>query len=391
MKIPSNRLTSNSELLTFFNIQLIIEKEQKSLINLTKLLLCISSISSKKPENLKKISKLDLSLVKLYYDSVYLYLIKNTEKKYSTSVNTIFTNSLFDEEKNSDKKEIEKLKKIIEEKDSIIKQYKSSALLNHDISVIQTDQDFLAEDMTMMNFLDFDIKSNSKDYKIEKNSFSFEKLNIKQIFIDSLPTSSKNTNNSNSYSQNLSISKQFFNLSGGNFFHMKIEMNEKLIHDYENQIKNLKEQIETINNKYNEKIKQLTLNHENEIQKTSKKKGDSKKLNKFTTEKNIEIENLKNIIIQNEHNKNKKIMELEDQLKEEKMNREKEIEKFNSDRLKLKDEYDAKINELSCKCKDYENELIIAQNKLKSNPFVAREIMSKTLFNFASEIMNVKK
>ena len=230
IKIPSNRLTPNSELLSFFNIQSILNKEQKSVINLAKLLLCISSFSSNKGRNLKKVSSLDLSLVQLYYDSVYLFLIKNSEKKTSTSnTNNILLGSIFEEdkqeEKKDDSKEIAKLKKIIEEKDSLINQYKTSELMKHDISVIQTDQDFLAggEDMTMMNFnfdLDFDLKNNNqKIYQIQQNtSFSFEKINIKKLFMDSLPTSQKNTNNSNSNSfQNFSITKNSFNLSGGDF------------------------------------------------------------------------------------------------------------------------------------------------------------------------------
>lgn len=245
---------------------------------------------------------------------------------------------------------------------------------------------------TMMNFLDFDIKINSKNYKIEKNSFSFEKLNIKQIFIDSLPTSGKNTNNSNSYSQNLSITKQFFMLSGDNFLQIKIENNERLLHDYEFQIRSLKEQIENLNIKYNNEIKQMTSNHENEIQKLlyDKNINNSEELIRFRNEKNIEIENIKNLMMENKNRKNKIIMELENKLNEEKMIREKETELFNNDRIRLKNNYEKTINELICKCKDFENKLAITENKLNSDPFYAREIMSKVLFNFASDIMNVK-
>ena len=86
IKIPSKRLTPNSELLSFFNIQSILNKEHKSLINLSKLLLCISSFCSIKNENLKKVSGLELSLVKVYYDSVYLFLLKNIDKKSSSNI-----------------------------------------------------------------------------------------------------------------------------------------------------------------------------------------------------------------------------------------------------------------------------------------------------------------
>ena len=54
IKIPAKRLTPNSELLSFFNIQSILNKDHKSLLNLSKLLLCISSFCSNKIANLKK-------------------------------------------------------------------------------------------------------------------------------------------------------------------------------------------------------------------------------------------------------------------------------------------------------------------------------------------------
>lgn len=87
IKIPAKKLTPNSELLSFFNIQSILNKDHKYLTYLLKLLLCISSFCSKKKENLKIISGLDLSLVKAYYDAVYLFLLKNTERK-SSQINS---------------------------------------------------------------------------------------------------------------------------------------------------------------------------------------------------------------------------------------------------------------------------------------------------------------
>ena len=413
IKIPSHRLTPNSELLSFFNIQSILHKEQKSVINLAKLLLCISSFSSNKGKNLKKISILDLSLVKIYYDSVYLFIIKNTEKKTSTSNNNnILLGSIFEddkkEEKKDDSKEIEKLKKIIEEKDSIINQYKTSELMKHDISGIQTDLDFLAggDDMTMMNFnfdLDFDLKNNKqKVYQVQKNtSFSFEKINIKQIFMDSLPTSQKNTNNSNSNSsQNFTITKNFFNLPGGDFLHKKIEfldetisknrdMYESIINDYQLQIKSLKDKIDSLNYEHNMAFSEFRKNQEIEIQNiiNDKNMNNSEELIRFRNEKNLEIENLRNIMNQREIMKNKEIEEMQNKLNEEKLRREKELELFNMDRVKVMNEYDKKINDLKIKIKDYEEQLKNAQNRLKSDPYYAREILSKTLFNFASTIM----
>ena len=53
IKIPAKRLTPNSELLSFFNIQSILNKDHKCLTYLIKLLLCISSFCSKKKRKFK--------------------------------------------------------------------------------------------------------------------------------------------------------------------------------------------------------------------------------------------------------------------------------------------------------------------------------------------------
>lgn len=406
VKIPSQRLKPNSELLSFFNIQSILDKDHKTLINLSKLLLCVSSFCSTKGKNLKKISGLDLSLVQAYYDSVYLFLLKNSDKKSSIN-NNIIIGSLFEDDKNvenDDKKEIEKLKKIIEEKDSIIRQNKMNELIKNEISVIQTDYDFLAagDEMTMMNFdLDLDLKNNINKYQIIKNeSFSFEKINIKQIFLDSLPTSQKNTNNSNNSSQNFSVNRNSFFLSGGNYLEKKIhfldetilknkEMFEKIINNYVFQINTLKEKIESLKNEHNLAFSEMMKKKEFEIQKiiNDKNINNSEELIRFRNEKNLEIENLTKLMSQKENMKNREIDQIQNKLNEEKIKREKELELYNLDRIKIKNEYDKKIKDLNDKIKDYENRLQIAQNKLKSDPFAAREVMSKTLFDFASKIM----
>ena len=400
IKIPAKRLTPNSELLSFFNIQSILNKDHKCLTYLIKLLLCISSFCSKKKENLKIISGLDLSLVQAYYDSVYLFLLKNTERK-STQLNSN-ANSVLEEEKNSQKKEIEKLKKLVKDQDLVIRKYKTSELISNDISLIQTEQDFLGTDDITNLDLDFDINNNVKNYKIEKNiSFCFEKLNIKQIYIDSLPISQKNTNNSSNSFQVFSISKHNFNLSGGDFLHKKIdildetilknrEMYQKVFNDFENEIKNLKKTIEELKNEHNEFITRMKKDHEIQINNILKDKNlnNTEDLIKLRNEKNTEIENLRKIMNEKETIKNKEIEEMEKKIREEKERREKEIELFNDDRIKRKNEYDKKINELNYKIKDYEYQLQLAKNKLNSDPYFAKEIMSRTLYNFASKIMD---
>ena len=400
-KIPANRLRPNSELLSFFNIQSILNKEHKTLVNLAKMLLCLSSFCFNKGNNLKKISELDLSLVQIYYDSVYLFLEKNTERKLSNN-NSLSISELEEKERNS-QKEMEKLKKLIEEKDLIIKQYKSTELIKNDISVIQSDQDFLGgiEEMAMNLDLDFDLKNSSKNYKIEKNdSFSFEKIITNHILNDS---TQKNTNNSINSTKNFTINNYNFYLSGGNFLHKKIdilddtiiknrEMYQKFIGDLEKQIEDLKQKIESLKKSHSEEIAQINLKLKIEIEKIMKEANgnNSQELIRFTNEKNNEIEKLKKIIIEKENANNKEIEQMKNKVMEEKKRMEKEIESYNLDNMKIKNEYEKKLNDLNNRIRQYENKIIFLEKKLKSDPYLAREIMSKTIYDLAFTLMKEK-
>ena len=373
-KIPSKRLTTNSDLLSFFNIQSILSKEPKSIINLAKLLLCLSSFCPNKGNNLKKVSGLDLSLVQIYYDSVYLFLEKNTEKKSFINNSTLSTSIL--EEKNAQKKEIEKLKKIVEEKDLIIRKYKTFEFAKNDISVIQSDQDFLGGGEDINFEIDFDIKNITKNYKIEKtDSFSFEKINTKQIINDVSP---KNINVRNSSSYNFFIAGFNFYLLGGNLLQKKIDILDETIlknrEMYQNIIANLEKEKESLKQR---------------LEKLSKNKSgiSSEEFIKFKNEKCLEIENLKKMINEKEIKKNKEIEAMKVQIDQEKMimksNNEKNIEM-------IKNEYEKKISNLNNQINEYDNRLKIAENKLKSDPYLAKEIISHTLYDFALTIMNEK-
>ena len=373
-KIPSKRLTTNSDLLSFFNIQSILSKEPKSIINLAKLLLCLSSFCPNKGNNLKKVSGLDLSLVQIYYDSVYLFLEKNTEKKSFINNSTLSTSIL--EEKNAQKKEIEKLKKIVEEKDLIIRKYKTFEVAKNDISVIQSDQDFLGGGEDINFEIDFDIKNITKNYKIEKtDSFSFEKINTKQIIND---VSQKNINVRNNSSYNFFIAGFNFYLLGGNLLQKKIDILDETIlknrEMYQNIIANLEKEKESLK----QRLEKLSIN----------KSGiSSEEFIKFKNEKCLEIENLKKMINEKEIKKNKEIEVMKVQIDQEKMimksNNENNIEM-------IKNEYEKKISNLNNQINEYDNRLKIAENKLKSDPYLAKEIISHTLYDFALTIMNEK-
>jgi len=371
-KIPSKRLTTNSDLLSFFNIQSILSKEPKSIINLAKLLLCLSSFCPNKGNNLKKVSGLDLSLVQIYYDSVYLFLEKNPEKKSFISNSTLCTSIV--EEKNAQKKEIEKLKKIVEEKDLIIRKYKTFEFAKNDLSVIQSDQDFLAGGEDINFEFDFDLKNISKNYKIEKtDNISFETIiNNKHIIND---LSQKNTNVRN---YNFFVSGFNFYLSGGNLLHKKIDfLDETILKNremYQNIISNLE--------KENESLKQRI-----EILSKNKSGISSEEFIKFKNEKCLEIENLKKMLNEKEITKNKEIEAMKFQIDQEKMIMNSNIDK---NIVMIKNEYEKKISNLNNQINEYDNKLKIAENKLKSDPYLAKEIISHTLYNFALAIMDEK-
>ena len=371
-KIPSKRLTTNSDLLSFFNIQSILSKEPKSIINLAKLLLCLSSFCPNKGNNLKKVSGLDLSLVQIYYDSVYLFLEKNPEKKSFIS-NSILCTSIV-EEKNAQKKEIEKLKKIVEEKDLIIRKYKTFEFAKNDLSVIQSDQDFLAGGEDINFEFDFDLKNISKNYKIEKtDNISFETIiNNKHIIND---LSQKNTNVRN---YNFFVSGFNFYLSGGNLLHKRIDfLDETILKNremYQNIISNLE--------KENESLKQRI-----EILSKNKSGISSEEFIKFKNEKCLEIENLKKMLNEKEITKNKEIEAMKFQIDQEKMIMNSNIDK---NIVMIKNEYEKKISNLNNQINEYDNKLKIAENKLKSDPYLAKEIISHTLYNFALAIMDEK-
>lgn len=371
-KIPSKRLTTNSDLLSFFNIQSILSKEPKSIINLAKLLLCLSSFCPNKGNNLKKVSGLDLSLVQIYYDSVYLFLEKNPEKKSFINNSTLCTSIV--EEKNSQKKEIEKLKKIVEEKDLIIRKYKTFEFAKNDLSVIQSDQDFLAGGEDINFEFDFDLKNISKNYKIEKtDNISFETIiNNKHIIND---LSQKNTNVRN---YNFFVSGFNFYLSGGNLLHKKIDfLDETILKNremYQNIISNLE--------KENESLKQRI-----EILSKNKSGISSEEFIKFKNEKCLEIENLKKMLNEKEITKNKEIEAMKFQIDQEKMIMNSNIDK---NIVMIKNEYEKKISNLNNQINEYDNKLKIAENKLKSDPYLAKEIISHTLYNFALAIMDEK-
>lgn len=371
-KIPSKRLTTNSDLLSFFNIQSILSKEPKSIINLAKLLLCLSSFCPNKGNNLKKVSGLDLSLVQIYYDSVYLFLEKNPEKKSFINNSTLCTSIV--EEKNSQKKEIEKLKKIVEEKDLIIRKYKTFEFAKNDLSVIQSDQDFLAGGEDINFEFDFDLKNISKNYKIEKtDSISFETIINNKRKINDLSQKYTNVRNSNFF-----VSGFNFYLSGGNLLHKKIDfLDETILKNremYQNFISNLE--------KENESLKQRI-----EILSKNKSGISSEEFIKFKNEKCLEIENLKKMLNEKEITKKKEIEAMKFQIDQEKMIMNSNIDK---NIVMIKNEYEKKISNLNNQINEYDNKLKIAENKLKSDPYLAKEIISHTLYNFALAIMDEK-
>ena len=143
---------------------------------------------------------------------------------------------------------------------------------------------------------------------------------------------------------------------------------------YQNIIANLEKEKESLK----QRLEKLSIN----------KSGiSSEEFIKFKNEKCLEIENLKKMINEKEIKKNKEIEVMKVQIDQEKMimksNNEKNIEM-------IKNEYEKKISNLNNQINEYDNKLKVAENKLKSDPYLAKEIISHTLYDFALTIMNEK-
>ena len=259
----------------------------------------------------------------------------------------------------------------------IIRKYKTFEFAKNDLSVIQSDQDFLAGGEDMNFEFDFDLKNITKNYKIEKtDSISFEKIiNNKQITND---LSQKNINVRNSSSYNFFVSGFNFFLSGGNLLSKKIDILDETIlknrEMYQNIITNLE--------KENESLKQRI-----EILSKNKSGISSEEFIKFKDEKVLEIGNLKKMINEKEVTKNKEIEAMKIQIDQEKMIMKSNIEK---NIVMIKNEYEKKISNLNNQIYEYDNKLKIAENKMKSDPYLAKEIISHTLYDFAQAIMDEK-
>ena len=348
---------------------------------------------------------------------------------------------------------INELNKNLKQNETIINKYKSKELLKDDISIIQSYDDVPNNNMTMFFDMDFGENKAYQNYKIEKNETIFINNNLKKEENKRISNVSNQLNSkvkSLNYDDNNIIiaEKHYFTLSGGDLLYKKIQilddtilknrtMYEEILNDYENKISMLKNKILELEKTHSEEMSNIKSNYENQIEKILQEKNSnlSDELIKIKEDNNKIVENLQNSMIAKNTEKDKeiaglntKIKELLNEFKNERELRIKEnddcrkyYEKLKQnlvdDNQKMKQQLEEipqlyqqienmknsdkrnkqKINQLNEKViyfdrtnRELTTKLSKAENKLNSDPYYAKEIMSKTLFNFAFKIMNEK-
>ena len=359
---------------TFFDINKILTKDKITLLNLAKLLLFLTSFSSKKEKHLSLLTSVDNNFQNEFILSFQFLSIKDKNIKINIPYN----------EKNVQVSEIsfflsggDFLHKKIEILDDTI--IKNSEMYN---SILDKREKEMAE--LKQSQIDLEEFNNQKDSEIEELKRKFEELN-----------SEINKKNE----ENIQLKNELNNI---------IEQKGKEIAILQKQLKDLTELKDQEINKLNNQI-----NNNNENKSIMEQEFEQFKIslhnkNQELIEENNELKNQINDIplLQQEIEKlkiNLNNSEIEKQklqneilIHQEKVkhyeNQNSEIsEKINISEQKLNDEifgYQEKIRNYENLNREMSEKIYVLEQKLNSDPYYAREIMSKTLYDFAFKMMS---
>ena len=249
-----------------------------------------------------------------------------------------------------------------------------------------------------------DLSSSRNDNQIEIENVKKELNNIKINYDDLLNNKNmlekENNENKNKYSLENSQKDDQISELKKKIDEFNRQLNKKDIENEElkNAIDELKKQKEKEFNDFQKQIKDITFLKDQEISMLNdkiKSEQNSQNDKSLVLEKNFENYKINSNRMLNElTNKNN---ELQMQINEIPLLRQ-EIEKYkkmyetiddenakiHNDIINLQDKFEAggRLN------KDLNQKVIVLERKLKSDPYFAKEIMSKTLFNFAFKIMS---
>ena len=335
---------------SFFDENKIIEGDKNTLLNLAKLLLFIASFSSKKEKHLSILTSIENNFKDEFVFSVQFFQVKNIK---GISVNK---NININTEGNIQVNEIsfflsggDFLKRKINMLDDTI--IKNSEMYN---SILDKTEKQMAE--LKQSKIDLESFNDQKDSEIYQLKQKLEELNSQLIKKEE---------------ENMQLKKELDNLK---------EQKQKEIAEYEKQIKDitdlkdqeilmLNNQIKTEQNNSNEKKSILEQDFENY-------KINANKMNQELIEQNTELKKKANDI---------PIFKQEiEKLKNYCKNSEVEKEKLKNEILI----YQGKLKNGESLNREMSEKINFLEQKLNSDPYYAREIMSKTLYDFALKMMS---
>ena len=339
----------------FFDANKIIEKDENTLHNIAKLLLLISSFSSKKEKHLSILTSIDNNFKSEYVLSCQFIQVKN--------INIIGDN--------------------LENKNNILNQKNEKNIQVNEISFFLSGGDFLQK---KIDILDETIVKNSEMYNSILDKTEKQMAELKQSKIDLENFNDQKDTEIEQLKQKIQELNSLLNKKGEENIQIKKELEnmnnqkEQAIIEFQKQIKDitdLKDQeIAMLNNKI--KAEENNSNEKNSIleQDFERYKITSDKMNQELKQQNEELKIKINEIplLQQEIEKLKSYC------------RDTEIEK-----QKLKNEIfisQEKIKSGENMNREMSEKIHFLEQKLNSDPYYAREIMSKTLYDFALKMMS---
>ena len=332
------KILDTSNFQNFFDINKIIEKDENTLLNLAKLLLFISTLSSKKEKNLSKLASISSNFQNEILISCQFFQFQTQKKVFATDakgMSEISEISFFLSGGDFLHKKIEILDETI---------IKNSEMYN---SILDKYEKQMAE-----------LRQNKTDLLAlsEKNKTEIEELKQK---LDEINLKLNNKNN-----ENIRVQKDFNEYK---------EQKEKEIISLQEQIKNITALKEAEINLLSDKMKN---EQNNQSEYFTNYKLNSEKINRELNTQNEEL---------------KKRVEEIPLLKQE-------IEKYKNYCNNLENENNKIKNEINiCQEKLKQGEILNREmnekinnmnQKFNSDPYYAREIMSKTLYDFALKMMS---
>ena len=335
----------------FFDVKKIIEKDENTLLNLAKLLLFTTSLSSEKENHMSILSSMDNN-----FKNEFIFSCQFVQLKGISDITTINLNK----NNNSDKN-----------------------ILINEISFFLSGGDFLHK---KIDILDETIIKNSEMYNSILDKTEKQMKELKQSKIDLETFNDQKTSEIEELKQKIEELINQLNNKNEENIQLKKALDEfKLkkeneLSEYQKQIKDItdlkNQEIEMLNNKIQE-----IQNNQNE--KTSTLKQDFEKykitsiqMNRELVERNDELKKqVENIpLLQEEIDKLKNY-----------------FENSETEKLKMQNEifnYQEKYKEGEKIKSQLAEKITILEQKLNSEPYYAREILSKTLYDFSLKMMS---